>query len=783
MTGKATGLTRRRRALGVTALGLVGVTAAAVVGGPASFGGSAAAAQASTLETVQALADDAVSAGVPGVIVRVNDGRGPAVSIARQGSWTVADHRLAASDQFRMGSNTKTLTATLVLQLVAQHRVRLDDSIEKWLPGAVPNGRNITIRMLLNHTSGLADYAYERESIDLMTGRQQQKPTAKQMLALGTRLPPVAAPGVQWHYSNTGYVALGLMLEKATGLGLAEQIDRRIVQPLRLQHTYLATGPTPPSHADRLAAGYEPGAAQLAPLLPPGLPAGYGFVGPEHDGMVDVAAIDQSFDGAAGAVVSTAEDWARFDAALMSGRLFPSSLLSEMRTDRPDEASGPGHFYGLGLERYESPCGTVWGHEGALPGYRSDNYTDESGRRTVSVLSTTRFGLMANPAAGTAFTGLLDGAICAMFGKAIPSNPTGSAQAAPPPKSDLAAAVGDVHDLGVTGVQGITRIGGRTTTERSGVANTDTSAPVPDNGYFRMGSNTKTFVAVVLLQLVGEGKLSLDDRVQRWLPGVVTGNGNDGSRITVRQLLQHTSGVPEYLDDLPVVASPEGYRAHRLDRHDPRQLVAVAMKHPPLFAPGTSWSYSNTNYILAGMIIKKVTGRSWDKEVRSRILEPLHLNQTYAPGGDPTLREPHAEAYHQFEPGGPLVDTTITNPTAADAAGALVTTPADLARFWQALQSGRLLTPAEMAQMHQTVPAPGLAAVFPGARYGLGIIWSEDGCGGHWSHGGDVPGTKTMNAVSPDGKKVVVLSETTELADPRPVYERVNRLNDKVLCS
>jgi D-alanyl-D-alanine carboxypeptidase len=209
------------------------------------------------------------------------------------------------------------------------------------------------------------------------------------------------------------------------------------------------------------------------------------------------------------------------------------------------------------------------------------------------------------------------------------------------------------------------------------------------------------------------------------------------------------------------------------------------MKHPPLFAPGTSWSYSNTNYVLAGMIINKVTGRSWAQEVHDRILVPLRLDQTYVPGDDPTLRNPHADGYNQFAPGGPLVDTTILNPTAADAAGSMVSTPTDLARFWRALQSGRLLAPAQMAQMHRTVAAPGLTAVFPGARYGLGIMWIEDSCGGYWSHGGDVPGMSTLNGVSPDGKRVVVLSLSTELADENSevaIYQRAQKLVDDTLC-
>jgi D-alanyl-D-alanine carboxypeptidase len=349
----------------------------------------------------------------------------------------------------------------------------------------------------------------------------------------------------------------------------------------------------------------------------------------------------------------------------------------------------------------------------------------------------------------------------------------------------LQAAVDDVHGYGFTGVQGLTDVNGRMTTARAGVASLATGAPVPVNGYFRMGSDTKTFVSVVLLQLVGEGRLSLDDSVDRWLPGVVAGNGNDGRKITVRELLQHTSGVANYLDGLPLVATAAGFQAHQFDHHDPADLVALAMKNPPLFAPGASWSYSNTNYVLAGMIIDRVTGHLWAREVHDRILAPLHLNHTYVPGDEPTLRNPHAEGYTQFASGGPLVDTTVFNPTAVDAAGAMITTPADLGRFWQALQGGRLLVPAQMAQMHATVPEPDLARVFPGARYGLGISSIPDSCGGYWAHAGGVPGMTTLNGVSPDGKRVVVLSMSSELADQVSdvsALQRARKLIDDTLC-
>ncbi|WP_249998056.1 serine hydrolase domain-containing protein [Actinoplanes sp. M2I2] len=371
---------------------------------------------------------------------------------------------------------------------------------------------------------------------------------------------------------------------------------------------------------------------------------------------------------------------------------------------------------------------------------------------------------------------------------AVPAGavPAGAAPAgAAPPRSELQTALDDLRALGITGAQGEISAGRRDVVARSGVADRRTGRPMPLDGRFRIGSNTKTFVAVVVLQLVGEGRLSLDDTVERRLPGVVSGNGNDGRRITVRQLLQHTSGLFNYTNDLAALGSAESYQAHRFDHYEPADLVAIAMKHEPGFAPGARWEYSNTNYILAGMIIERVTGHSWSSEVRSRILRPLGLNDTSYPQDRSTLPRPHARSYQQFVPGGPLLDVTEFNPTAAGAAGGMVSTTADLTRFWRAVQRGELLRPAQAAQMHRTVLADGMQDIVPGIRYGLGIFQVPNDCGGFWGHPGDVVGTSTFNGVSRAGDRAVVLYRTTGLADPAPsaaVDNRILRLVTDVLC-
>ncbi|MCC2279887.1 beta-lactamase family protein [Streptomyces sp. ET3-23] len=345
-----------------------------------------------------------------------------------------------------------------------------------------------------------------------------------------------------------------------------------------------------------------------------------------------------------------------------------------------------------------------------------------------------------------------------------------------------------LHDTGVTGVSARLRTPRGVGTARSGAGDLRTGRPVPQGEYLRIGSTTKTFVATVLLQLAGEGRLSLDDTVERWLPGAVRGQGNDGRRITVRQLLQHTSGLPDYTGDVVPDLSPAGYRRNRSTTYTSEQRVAFAMRHRPLFAPGTEWKYSNTNYILAGMVIKAVTGRSWETEVRSRILEPLRLAHTVLPGDDPRLPEPHARDYQQFTPGGPLTDTTIAYlPFDGDADGAVISTAEDVNTFFTALLRGRLLAPAQLADMQRTVAVPDGRDGPPGSRYGLGLEWTPLSCGGgYWGHSGSGFGYLVWPGVTADGRSAVTVAAHSRPGDEDTAVRQLRAMTgmvDHALCT
>ncbi|MCV2463094.1 beta-lactamase family protein [Streptomyces sp. ICN988] len=345
---------------------------------------------------------------------------------------------------------------------------------------------------------------------------------------------------------------------------------------------------------------------------------------------------------------------------------------------------------------------------------------------------------------------------------AVALSAAGAAPAVAAPATDghdatrraLKAAVAD----GVPGVTATARDGHRTWSRTEGVGDLRTGEPRSERDRYRVGSITKTFVATVVLQLEAEGRLSLDDTVDAWLPGVVEGNGNHGDRITLRQLLNHTSGIYNYTADEEFARTHfarDGFLEHRYDTVTPRQLVAIATAHEPDFAPGTDWRYSNTNYILAGMVIGEATGRPYAEEVRRRIIDPLKLRATSVPGTRVSLPRPSSRAYSKLAESatGPTYDVTRLNPSMAGSAGEMISDSADLNRFYTALLRGRLLPAKQLAEMTTTVPA------MPGASYGLGLIKRELDCGVTvWGHGGGIHGSSSEAVTTRDGRHALAFN-------------------------
>jgi D-alanyl-D-alanine carboxypeptidase len=321
---------------------------------------------------------------------------------------------------------------------------------------------------------------------------------------------------------------------------------------------------------------------------------------------------------------------------------------------------------------------------------------------------------------------------------------------------------------GVPGAILLVRDGSRTTRLTAGTARLSTREPMRPDDRFRVGSITKSFVSAIVLELVGEGKVSLSDSVERWLPRLVPG----GDGITIRNLLNHTSGLYNYTDDPKVVSA---FLSRQFERKwTPHELVALAVSHPPLFAPGAQWSYSNTNFILLGLIVEAATGHPLEQELRDRIFTPLGLDATSFPS-TPRLPAPYAHGYVYFPSSTKPLDVSRFDPSWAYAAGAIVSTVDDLADFYRALLRGDLVTPHLVWRMESVV------STGYGNGYGLGLGSTHLRCSIVWGHDGDVPGYLTFALSSGNGRRQVVLSLNTDSVS-QEVADTVNQLVTAAYC-
>jgi D-alanyl-D-alanine carboxypeptidase len=340
--------------------------------------------------------------------------------------------------------------------------------------------------------------------------------------------------------------------------------------------------------------------------------------------------------------------------------------------------------------------------------------------------------------------------------------------------SDLQRDVDTLVAAGAPGAILVARDGSRTVRLAGGLADVAHKRSMDSADRFRIASLTKSYVATVALQLVGEGKLSLDDSVERRLPSVVP----NGAKITIRQLLGHTSGLFSFEND-PRVLKP--YLKGNFGFHwAPRKLVQIAVSHKPLFAPGAGYAYSSTDYIVVGLIIEAVTGRKLGSELSHRIFQPLLLRSTSFPT-TPRIANPYAHGYYVFAKP-PATDVSGVSPFPW-AAGAIVSTGADVLSFYRALLSGHLLEPKLLEAMKTTLPE-GRRTDIPGSRYGLGLERFPTSCGPAWGHNGSIAGYLVFAFTSNDGLRQAVLMVNE---DGSTLPKRANTLFfktiDKAYCT
>lgn len=317
-------------------------------------------------------------------------------------------------------------------------------------------------------------------------------------------------------------------------------------------------------------------------------------------------------------------------------------------------------------------------------------------------------------------------------------------------RSSVKQAMRDTLQLGYPGILAKTSESGKTWSYAVGIADLRTKKPMNTDFRFRIGSVTKTFTATVLLQLAGENRLNLDDSIEKWLPGVIQGNGYDGNQITIRQILNHTSGIAEYSrsKEFDLMDTKKSYAAE--------ELVSMGISLPPDFAPGKGWSYSNTGYVLLGILIEKVTGNSYAEEIENRIIEPLELSDTFLPGNSTVIPgTKHPRGYIQLDGASEPKDVTYYNPSMGQSAGEMISTADDLNKFFSYLLGGKLLKDQQLKQMLTTVPT-GIEGI---DGFGLGIYETKLPNGVLiWGHTGGIPGFDTFAGGTHGGRHTLAIS-------------------------
>jgi len=298
---------------------------------------------------------------IPGVSLYIDIPGQLPVSISAGVSDKDAGTRLRPLDRFRIASVTKTFTAAAVLLSAEKGLLSLDDSVEKWLPGSVPNAKKITVRHLLQHTSGISDYYQGEKGIKKQVSSNPLKVwTPGELIEIGASMSPLSDPGQRWAYSNTGYVMLGLIIEKAWGTSYKNVIHSNLLEPLGLNDTYVPSDKViPGSHA-------------------------HGYADLSGDGVLeDVTDLEPSVIWSAGGMISNTKDLVCWAKALYGGNVLNEKSMKEMYsfTDTGYENIQ----YGFGVYKY--PQEGIVGHDGDFMGFSSQMLYDINSKLAIAVLT------------------------------------------------------------------------------------------------------------------------------------------------------------------------------------------------------------------------------------------------------------------------------------------------------------------------------------------------------------------------------------------------------------
>jgi CubicO group peptidase (beta-lactamase class C family) len=688
------------------------------------------------------------------VIVKVTQGDKVIINEAFGESMTGVPATTAM--HFRNGAVAFSYLGTLLMQFVDEHKVKLDDTIDRWIP-TLPEANKVTLKMLANQTSGYPDFGTDPKWLDAFIADPFHIWTFEERMKYAFSRSIQFEPGTNWSYSHTNFMILGEILSKIGNQPLDVLLREKVLDPMGLKNTTASQTseiPSPVLHA-------FDSERRSALKIPANIPF-----------YEESSFWNSQWGTPIGANQTTTID----DMVTTAVRVGSGALLSKSSYEA---MTGP-HLLGFGKKQDNCApsCGTQTNfYNYGLGIVRSGSWLLQNpmlggDSATMAYLPSKKIAIAVFVTyAPEAFDseGNYHNSSDALFrsigtylapDEAPPPAPTpNSAKLArsvadPSVQSAVVAAVeNDRKRFGCKTPVPATLIGvwdakGHSFIRAFGDADLEKKVPLTPADHFRIGSNTKTFVISVLLQLVAERKLSLDDPLSRFSLGVTIPNAEG---ITVRELCNMRSGLFAAYD------TPEFAKLNWKVPKDfePKTLVGWAMKQKPYFAPGKGYHYSNTNYLLIGMIIEEITKDKVGNQIRKRLLEPFGLKQTFYPETE-AMPSPWVHGYH-LDKQGNWEDISNTVPVAfMGSAGAMISDMNDIRRWIELYATGKTCGAGTYNDLINCIPFLG------NTSFGLGITCSE----GWYGYTGALPGYNTADYYSPETGITIVAWINYQATEP-----------------
>jgi CubicO group peptidase (beta-lactamase class C family) len=671
------------------------------------------------------------------VIIKVTQGDKVITSQAFGESMTGVPATTAM--HFRNGAVAFAYLGTLLMQFVDEHKVKLDDTIERWMP-TLPEANKVTLKMLANQTTGYPDFETDPKWLAAFNADPFHIFTFEERLKYAFSRPIQFAPGTNWSYAHTNFMILGEILSKIGGKPLDALLREKVLVPMGLNNTVASQTseiPSPVLHAfdsERRTALKIPSAVAFTEESTFWNPQWGTPMGANETTNIDDM-ITTAVKVGTGALLSKSS---------YEAMTAPNLLGFGKKQDNCAPSCGTQtnvYNYGLGVVRSGSWLlqNPLLGGLGAIEAYLPSKKIAIAVAVTFIPEAFDSQGNYAN-SSDTLFRSIGTYLAPDDAPPTVPisdSTKTAPSVADPSVQSAIVAAVeqdrkryGGAAPIPATLI-GVWDAKGGSFIRAFGYADLEKKVPLTPADHFRIGSNTKTFVISVLLQLVGEKKLSLDDPLSRFQLGVTIPNAEG---VTVRELCNMRSGLFEAYD------TPQFAQLNmKVPRDfDPRTLVAWAMQQKPYFAPGKSYRYTNTNYLLLGMIIEEITKDSVGNQIRKRLLEPFGLTQTSYPQTE-AMPSPWVHGYH-LDKQGNWEDISNTIPVAfMGSAGTMISDMNDIRRWIELYATGKTCGAGTYDDLINCIPFLG------NTSFGLGITCSE----GWYGYTGALPGYNTADYYSP----------------------------------